>query len=312
VSEQDIISSFHGLNRRIALDPQHARELYQEWFQAQLDANNTLATIHFALALDRVMNALGTADNPRTEKCLVLLVHGIRTQAEWQPMVIRALAGEQFTIIPIKYEYFDAIRFWCPILTRKKILDKVLWKIREAKAQHPDAALTIIAHSFGTYAVHHLLNHHPDIRCKRLILCGGIIPRDFRWDRLPHRPDIINECGSRDIWPIMAECMTWGYGASGVFGFGTPGIIDRFHDIDHSDYLKREFVEKFWRPWVHDGTMTPSDYENTLPPTALWRSLLTLLPLRWVVLVLFIAVMCAIAYLACWSVLFLTNSISQL
>jgi hypothetical protein len=46
---------------------------------------------------------------------IVLLIHGIRTQAEWGPMVRSKIEiPGQVEVVPIKYGYFDALRFWFP------------------------------------------------------------------------------------------------------------------------------------------------------------------------------------------------------
>lgn len=219
-----------------------------------------------------------------TEQQLILLIHGIRTQAEWQPMVMAELSGEAAIVVPLKYGYFNAFQFWCPLFTRRPVLNQILWRIRDACASNPNRTLVIIAHSFGSYAVVNLLRKNGDIRCKRLLLCGGVINRNHRWDLMPNRPaEVLNECGSLDIWPILAEALSWGYGASGVFGFGSPGVRDRFHYIHHSDYLRKDFVVRYWKPWIKNGTIIESDYETKRPPMPMWRSVLATLPLQWLI-----------------------------
>src|SRR5262245_45066051 len=149
---------------------------------------------------------------------IILLIHGIRTRAEWQEMVRNVLEQEGVSkVIPLRYGRFDAFRFWWPLWTRERPIEKILWRIEDAIHSHPGAQLMIIAHSFGTYAVTTILRRKPHIRPARMILCGSIVPEEFRWDQLPNRPEVINECGSRDIWPILAKATSWGYGASGTF-----------------------------------------------------------------------------------------------
>ena len=218
---------------------------------------------------------------------LVLLVHGIRTAATWQGMVKQALQRESRTVVcPLKYGYFDSLSFWCPLFTRKRPIDELLYKIEDAIAGSPNAELVIVAHSFGTYAITKILRQKPGIRPSRMILCGSIVPRRFRWDLLPNRPKVINDCGSRDIWPILAQSTTWGYGATGVLGFGFPNVKDRFHDMSHSDYFDEAFVERFWRPWVQDEQYVESEYECRQPPVPLWRLMLSIFPLKYVPFVL--------------------------
>ena len=91
----------------------------------------------------------------------------------------------------------------------------------------------------------------------------------------------MNDCGSRDIWPVAAKILTWGFGPSGSFGFGTPGVKDRFHEFAHSDYFTADFVRKFWRPWIHEEVIEKSDYDSERATISCLRSVVAMLPLQW-------------------------------
>ena len=159
---------------------------------------------------------------------MVLLIHGIRTQADWGPMVrSRIEVPGQIEVVPVKYGYFDAFRFWFPFWTRKGPIERVHGEIRAAlqkyRRTHPEARLSIIAHSFGTYVVGKILQRHFDLHVHRLILCGSVLSQNFPWNQLQGRFDddkVVNECGKADIWPVLAKSLTWGYGDSGTHGFG--------------------------------------------------------------------------------------------
>ena len=213
---------------------------------------------------------------------VVLLIHGIRTQAEWQDMVADVLGQIPDALVwPLKYEFFDAVRFWFPLATRDRPIGEILWRIREARRRYPTARLSVIAHSFGTYATGMILRDNQDISLHRLVLCGSVLPRGFRWDRIGRQIDkeVINDCGMHDVWPVLAECASWGYGASGTYGFGTPGIHDRYHDIRHSGFFRRSFVKKFWVPWFQSGERRPGIASRRRP--YLW-SLMTVFRIRWI------------------------------
>jgi hypothetical protein len=185
---------------------------------------------------------------------LVLLVHGIRTQGEWQEMVRGVLQyGTRATVIPIKYGYLDAARFWLPFGTRRRPLATIRWKIRKAVSLHSGCDVAVIAHSFGTYAIAQLLTEEASFRPKRVLFCGSIVRQHFRWDMIDNCPEILNDCGGRDVWPLLASALSFGYGPSGTFGSGTPGVRDRYHNFKHSDYFQRDFVERFWKPWLVEG-----------------------------------------------------------
>jgi pimeloyl-ACP methyl ester carboxylesterase len=217
---------------------------------------------------------------------VVLLIHGIRDFAEWQDMVSTVLAEIPATeISPLKYGRFDAFRFWFPFWTREAPITKLLWRIRAARDRVPPPQLSVIAHSFGTYAIGKILKENPDIRLHRLVLCGAILPSDFRWDQIRSSVEarIINDCGLKDIWPVLAQSTTFGYGPSGRFGFGTPGVRDRFHDFGHGGFFQEKFVRDFWLPWFRNAEFVKSKAPQ--PSGAHWH-LLTVIQLKWLAILL--------------------------
>jgi hypothetical protein len=228
---------------------------------------------------------------PIHRKKLVILVHGIRTHAEWQGRIRHLFeVDNQIIVEPLGYGYFDVFRFLCPLGTRQKPIQIVLNKIRDALKLHRGKydELTIVAHSFGTYIIGEILRKNPDIEPDRLLLCGCIQPAAYAWQRLPNRPrTVLNEAGSRDIWPILAKSITWGYGSTGTFGFQTPGVRDRYHNLAHSDYFKVGFAEDFWVPWIREGITKSTSYETgERPATPFYKNIFEIIPLKWILLLL--------------------------
>jgi hypothetical protein len=61
----------------------------------------------------------------------------------------------------------------------------------------------------------------------------------------------MNEVGTRDIWPAIAESITSGYGSAGTYGFLRPLVRDRWHNGAHHGYfLNPSFCKKFWVPFL--------------------------------------------------------------
>lgn len=240
----------------------------------------------------------GVVVNQETNYQIVLLIHGIRTNAEWQSMVEKQLSVSDKVIVrPIGYGYFDVLRFWFPFWTRNRPIERVHEEIRVAQQKyqkvHPNAKLSIIAHSFGTYIVGEILKKDFTLKLHRLILCGSVLPQDFPWNHLQGRfndENTINECGKADIWPAMAQCLSWGYGASGTHGFKRVLIKDRFHAGGHGQYFEPEFVDKYWEPFIKRGEYQGTEFEKTRPPTPWWLSVLGILPLRHVLTVVLVAI----------------------
>lgn len=221
---------------------------------------------------------------------VVALIHGIRTAAGWQEKAREALAVEGKVIVaPIGYGYQDVIRFLGP--WRKKAIAKVQHELRDLQRLHKDSDLVVMAHSFGTYVVSKILKDAPDIRIKRLLLCGSIIPVAYRWDSLPHEftnQSCVNEVGTRDIWPVFARVASFGYGESGSFGFKTSRVWDRFFDYGHSDFFTDHHFKTFWRPFILNGQVVASPWDSKRPTPSWAVSVLGGVPMVKGLLMLFV------------------------
>lgn len=229
--------------------------------------------------------------NVSTPKIVVALVHGIRTCATWQEVIRNRLESSSSAITyPIGYGYLDVIRFLCPFFTRKSPVEKVLQELRGIQIEHRNDKLCVIAHSFGTYIISRILLKHPDIKIYRLLLCGSVISTKLRWDNVAKFPGdgVINDCGTKDIWPVFANFASWGYGATGTFGFKTFKVRDRYHNMGHSDFFNLEFINKFWLPFILEGKRIESDWENNRPVPSSWLSLLNMFPFKTIIALLII------------------------
>lgn len=188
----------------------------------------------------------------------VLLIHGIRDDGDWFDGVSKALGTiELLTVHQGGYGFFELQHFLLSESKREGAYEQVLRALRNA--QGPMCAVSVIAHSFGTYLVTRALSEHADIRPFRLVLCGGIVSRQFRWDliqtRLP-RGRVLNECGNDDIWPIVARRRSATlFGDTGRFGFHCEPVRDRFHNVGHSGFFDEAFIKKFWEPFFARGDL---------------------------------------------------------
>jgi hypothetical protein len=219
---------------------------------------------------------------------IVLLLHGIRTNAGWYQMVSDVIQKElNFKVEPLKYDYFDAIRFLCPVFTRNKPIRKFIQEYHDIRNENPGVPISVIAHSFGTYAISKALKQDKNIEFNRIIFCGSIVPSKFRIadyrSQLGEDP-ILNDYGVNDVYPVVAKAVTFGYGATGTFGFGTTGIRDRMSRFSHSEYFNRPFVEDYWIPFLRDGTIKKTELDSVGFTSPYWQTLLSSAPLNWVFL----------------------------
>jgi hypothetical protein len=182
--------------------------------------------IHFCLADDQTW----------------ILVHGIRTRAEWQNNFaawVEQTPDQKLDVRPIGYGKFDLVSFWLPGPTRDKAYSKLRGKILpmiEANARL-NRKPSIVAHSFGTYLMARLLAEETQVEIENLLLCGAIVSENFRSEavRRQIKGKIVNDCGTHDVWPVMASATTWGYGSTGTFGFRNGIVADRVHfPLGHS------------------------------------------------------------------------------
>src|ERR1700722_166366 len=219
---------------------------------------------------------------------VVILVHGIRDYALWQSTIRKTLESERFKVELTNYGRLDVLRFMLPTkFFRRKIINKIWDQIEHARKRHPDAMFSIIAHSFGTYVVAEILRGKFTMQAKRVIFCGSVVRYDFPFEQIDSRfkGQIINEIGTADPWPALAESVTTGYGSAGTYGFRRPGVRDRWHnDARHGDFLTAEFCKKFWIPYLlteDADDIVEGDTAPKSPPC--WVRLISIFKIKYIV-----------------------------
>lgn len=227
---------------------------------------------------------------PRTQrKHIIALLHGMNTDAQWQEALAAQLRDDYgVDTYPIGYGNFRPWRFICPFFTRQAPIDVVTQELRNLKTLHPDADISVIAHSFGTYILSKILEDHTDLNFYRIQLCGAVIDTNYRWDKVQARiaKQIVNDVGHKDIYPLLARKVTWGYGDSGTFGFKKVLIRDRHFNYGHSDFMTEEHVTKYWKPFIVDGQIVATELTRSRPVHGFWVQAVRKLPLKIALLVL--------------------------
>lgn len=218
----------------------------------------------------------------KSEKGLVVLIHGIRDYALWHTVIRKELESSDYSVELTNYGRFDVLRFLLPIsFFRKSALRRLERQIKDIRRRNPDKRLFVIAHSFGTYLVSKLLEDDFSLKIDRVIFCGSVVRYDFPFENFAERydPPILNEVGSRDIWPAVAESVTLGYGSAGTYGFRRPGVRDRWHnDAGHGFFLNSEFCRKYWIPFLDHGRVVEGS--ETPQPPRLWVRIISIFPLK--------------------------------
>jgi hypothetical protein len=201
-----------------------------------------------------------------------------------------ALEGAGFTVAATSYGQYGIGPFLLPFAwRRRKAINRVVTDIKIArhvfakKTGREPEWMSVIAHSFGTYVLFKIIEDEFDWRWKRIILCGSVLKESIPLEKYLTRFDtpILNEIGTQDYWPALAESIGWGYGSVGSTGFNRPPVESRWHnDVTHSEFLTKAFCDKWWVPFLRDGRIEKGDSPRALPA---WIRLLSWLPLRWLV-----------------------------
>lgn len=189
---------------------------------------------------------------------IIVLVHGIRTYGHWQEEAKRFFEKDvNFKAYPVRYGYFNLFEFLLPFnVFRKKAADKIIEDIVTIRRKYPNAKLSIISHSFGTYNVSRLLFSQTELDndVHSLIMCGAIVPNDFPWHLLSPRinGNVRNDFSYLDPWPAIAKAITTGYGAIGTYGAQDSDVLDVRHEKGHSDYFSTPTYEA-WKTFIETG-----------------------------------------------------------
>ena len=233
---------------------------------------------------------------------VVVLVHGIRTRAPWYSGVEKVLSDANFVVARSNYGRLGVLRFLIPIpfLFRIFAAKEVERDIREAMKKHKTDRVSIIAHSFGTYLITWLLQKRGDLKFKTIIFCGSVVKYNFPFQYFgDHFDKIVNDVGTADVWPVLAEIATWGYGSTGSYGINRPGILDRYHrGYTHSMFLREAFCRDWWLPVLKGDE--PKAADDPVPPPS-WLRFISVLNVKYLALALLIG----------WGSLFVHNKFKE-
>jgi pimeloyl-ACP methyl ester carboxylesterase len=163
---------------------------------------------------------------------IVFVMHGIRDMGLWTIRVretVEAVAqqlGQTVEVITAGYGYFPMLRFLF-LGARQKNVRWFMDKYTEAIARYPDAKVSFIGHSNGTYLLASALRRYHACKVNRVAFAGSVVPKDYPWDELVQHgrvQEIRNDIASADwvvgIFPGLFELLKIGdIGTAGHNGF---------------------------------------------------------------------------------------------
>lgn len=104
-------------------------------------------------------DAFGNEAASTSRRTIVILIHGIRTRAWWTKLAAPMIEeGTGATVIAIKYDYFDLLRFWCPFgICREGPIKRIEKQLQGIRENFRGGRFVVFAHSYGTYALSRIL-----------------------------------------------------------------------------------------------------------------------------------------------------------
>jgi len=120
---------------------------------------------------------------------VVFVMHGIRDKGFWTQKVARQIklfaeaAKTDIRSMTASYGYLALLPFTLPWVRRRKV-EWLMDRYTEIKAQYPNADLSYVGHSNGTYLAAAALQNYPAARFKRIVFAGSVVPRDYDWASL--------------------------------------------------------------------------------------------------------------------------------
>lgn len=209
---------------------------------------------------------------------VVLVVYGIRDVGKWQQKVGKMIDGVAgLKSVRVQFGYYDALSFVSIFGNSKRPYQVLLRAYTDARDRYPNAKISVIAHSFGTWLVGQLIEKHPGLKLHRIILCGSVMREDYPWSDYADKvgvgvPEtqmaILNECGDADIWPAVAKAASSRYGSVGRYGFNNDvHVVSRWFTGGHGCFFSIEHMRSNWLPFLQHGIVPTGDTDI---PAPLW------------------------------------------
>ena len=190
----------------------------------------------------------------------VFVIHGIRDVGHWTQKIARAILRRsrqgaidgktvQMAAETSSYGFFPMLPFFLPWARRQKV-EWLMDQYAEALAEHPNAQMSFVGHSNGTYLLARALQDYPFCRFKNVVLAGSVIRSSYNWEerrKTNQVQNVLNFVATSDwvvaIFPKAAEMLSvQDLGSGGHDGFGGKINEIRYMKGQHSAAL----VEENW------------------------------------------------------------------
>lgn len=142
---------------------------------------------------------------------MVFVIHGIRDEGYWTHKIARRIKHRapnpitDWATETSSYGYFPMLPFLFSWYRRQKV-EWLMDQYTEALARYPNASISYVGHSNGTYILAKALELYPCCQFENVVFAGSVVSRYFEWKDLlsgdkPRVKAILNFVGTRD-WVV--------------------------------------------------------------------------------------------------------------
>ncbi len=185
----------------------------------------------------------------------VVAIHGMNTRGAWQEEFSWYFGTTWGRSVPVSvYKYGKVITGLLLTWKRRKLQQKLRARLAALRDQAEGQGFTgrpdVIAHSFGTWLLGHVLLaelQRPEeerLRLGRLILAGCVLRPDFNWKAVKDAglvDEVLCHYGTKDIVVPLAHFTIWHSGPSGRRGFDGDQVINvTAEGYGHSDLMSTD------------------------------------------------------------------------
>jgi pimeloyl-ACP methyl ester carboxylesterase len=185
---------------------------------------------------------VGAAPKPNPDvDDVVFVIHGIRDLGYWTEKIglriarhAMASCSQRIALETSTYGYFPLLSFLRPGARQQKV-EWLMDRITEAKSRFPNASLSYVGHSHGTYLIKKAMRDYPAVRFKHIVLAGSVLRTDENWAALlaaGRVAKVLNFVASADwvvaFFPNAMQLLRWqDVGGAGHRGFSrpAPGLV---------------------------------------------------------------------------------------
>ena len=226
-----------------------------------LDLKNIVRPGHtYSILLNDKARALMTAIQPlsgmqnKSKQRVVIIIHGFPSTSKWLGEFSEKLSdGSSVEIRSIEISLFSKLLFMVPGFSTNFPMEQVKQAIQSTIAAHQDSGckISMFAHGFGTHVATKVLQENPHFSVDNLLLIRSVVRSDFDWQQVKPQitGTIVNECLTKDAWPLIVQSFNWNFGSTGICGFKTKSIQNRFHQLSHKEMLNPDNYTQYWTPY---------------------------------------------------------------